>query len=351
MNNYLDKIYGEDDLIEVIKEKEIELINSSSKKRNEIEKEIKNIYNVIEKIKEKKREIINKNKKIIREDGKLILSCSYTLDNGYIYQTLVSMISLVSNAGNNTFYNIYLLVSPDLTKANKDILMSVEKSYNEHCKIIIIDMGNKFEGKDTNFRIPIATYYRLDLHNLLPDVDRIIYMDGDTAVYQDLSELIFLDMKGNYILGFLDSDPNALRKYNFKNPVVLCAGVILIDLSAMRKNNMTSKFNEFMNANLGKLEQRDQTVINVICQGKTSTLPPKYGMWNFRTFRDFKNHNNDHVRYNKKELLLAYIKPGILHYIIGKPFHKLINSYYFDEWWEYAKKSSYYEEIYNHTQH
>lgn len=63
LNNYLDKIYGEDDLIEVIKEKEIELINSSSKKRNEIEKEIKNIYNVIEKIKEKKREIINKIKK------------------------------------------------------------------------------------------------------------------------------------------------------------------------------------------------------------------------------------------------------------------------------------------------
>ena len=63
LNNYLDKIYGEDDLIEVIKEKEIELINSSSKKRNEIEKEIKNIYNVIEKIKEKKRETINKIKK------------------------------------------------------------------------------------------------------------------------------------------------------------------------------------------------------------------------------------------------------------------------------------------------
>ena len=311
----MDRIYGEKDLLQIIKEKERELANSSTKRRLEIEKEIENIYNVIEKIKEKKKEIINKKKKIIREDGKLILACSYSLDNGYIYPTLVAMTSLVINAGNNTFYNIYVLVSPDFTEENKNILMSVEKSNSKHCKIFIINMGKKFEGKDSSSRIPIATYYRLDLQNLLPDVDRIIYMDGDTAVFQDLSELIFLDMKGNYILGFLDSNPNSLRKYNIKNAVVLCAGVILIDLSALRKNNMTEKFNEFLNSNLGKLEQHDQTTINVVCQGKTSTLPPKFGMWNFKTFRHFKNYNNAHpsrLRFNKKELLMAYENPAII---------------------------------------
>ena len=60
-------------------------------------------------------------------------------------------------------------------------------------------MSDQYEGKDTNSDIPLASYYRLELHNLLPDVDRIIYMDGDTIVFQDLSELITLDMKGNYI--------------------------------------------------------------------------------------------------------------------------------------------------------
>ena len=352
LNNYLDKIYGEGDLLKIIKEKEREMINSSTKKRYKIEKEIENIYNIIEKIKKKKKEILDKNKKIIREDGKLILSCSYSLDNGYIYPTLVAMTSLVINAGNNTFYNIYVLISPDFTEENKNILMSVEKNYTEHCKIFFIDMGNKFEGKDTNFRIPIATYYRLDLHNILPDVDRIIYMDGDTAVFQDLSELIFLDMKGNYILGFLDSNPNALKKYKIKNAIVICAGVILMDLSALRKNNISEKFNKFMEENLGKLEQHDQTTINVVCQGKISTLPPKYGMWNYRTFREFKNFNYEHfswIRYNKKELSLAHENPAILHYVIGKPFHKFLNKYYYDEWWEYAKKTGYYREIRNYV--
>ena len=124
----------------------------------------------------------------------------------------------------------------------------------------------------------------------------IIYMDGDTAVFQDLSELIFLDMKGNYILGFLDSAPNALIKYNIKNAVVLCSGVLLMDLAALRKNNITEKFNEFLETNLGNIEQHDQTTINVVCQGKISTLPPKYGMWNFHNYRDC-NYNN-YIKYN-----------------------------------------------------
>ena len=81
-----------------------------------------------------------------------------------------------------------------------------------------------------------------------------------------------------------------------------------MDLSAMRKNNISEKFNKFMKENLGKLEQRDQTTINVVCQGKTAAIPPKYGIWNSRRFRDAKNHNYDYlpsIRYNKKELLLA----------------------------------------------
>ena len=176
-------------------------------------------------------------------------------------------------------------------------------------------MGNKFQGLDTNNRIPTATYYRLELHNILPDIDRILYMDGDTATFQDLSELITLDMEENYILGFLDSIPKALRKFKIKNPVVLCAGVIMIDLNALRVNNISKKYNVFLEQNLGNIYQHDQTIINVVIQGKISSLPPKYGMWNFKNEKEFKYHNNAHLpwlRYNKNECFLSYHYPAIL---------------------------------------
>ena len=90
-----------------------------------------------------------------------------------------------------------------------------------------------------------------------------------------------------------------------------------MDLSALRKNNITEKFNEFFKKYLGKIDQYDQTTINVVCQGKISTLPPKYGMWNYKFFREFYRHSKYQIPYvtiNKKELILAYKKPAILHY-------------------------------------
>ena len=128
LNNYIDNIYGEEDLLKIIKEKEEErdMLFTCKERKKEIEKQIKNIYNAIEQIKIKKKEIISNNKKIIRDDGKLILACSYSLNNDYTYPTLVSMTSLAINAGQNIFYNIYLLLSPDFTEENKQILISVE---------------------------------------------------------------------------------------------------------------------------------------------------------------------------------------------------------------------------------
>ena len=350
LNNHLDKIYGEEDLLTIIKEKEMEKFFSFGEKRKEIQSEIDKINEVIEQIRQKKKEIINNNKKILREDGKLMLDCSYSLNNGYTYPTLVSMTSLVINAGNNLFYNIYILISPDFTEENKEKLMSVEKKYKDYCKIIFINMDTKFDILDTDGRIPTASYYRLDLHNLLPDVDRILYLDGDTAIFQDLSDLITLDMKGNYILGFIDAQaPNFLEKYNVKDAFILCAGVLLMDLSAMRKNNLTEKFNKFFNKYLGNIDQHDQTTINVVCQGKISALPLKYGKWNYKYLKEFNGHCNcqlPFIRFNKKEIILAHKHPAIVHYVVGKPFQKGIkNRYYLKEWWNYAKKTDYYDEI------
>ena len=61
LNNYLDNIYGEEDLLKIIKEKEEErdMLFTCKERKKEIEKQIKNIYNAIEQIKIKKKEIIS----------------------------------------------------------------------------------------------------------------------------------------------------------------------------------------------------------------------------------------------------------------------------------------------------
>ena len=50
--------------------------------------------------------------------------------------------------------------------------------YPDKCSIIYFNMGNKYKGLGLNFRITTPAYYRLSLHELLPDVNRIIFRWG-----------------------------------------------------------------------------------------------------------------------------------------------------------------------------
>ena len=316
--------------------------------KKKIEEKNKEKQNEDEKGKKEKKE--QKDQKAIEVEikDKRRIACAYATDNAYVYPTLVAMTSLAENAGKNTFYDIYVMINPEFTNEHKKVLKSVETKHPEHCQVIFIDMGNKFKGEKTNTKITTPAYYRLELHNLLPNVDRVIWMDGDTAVFEDLTELITLDMKGNYIMGFLDSIPEAIERFNIKNATVLCSGVLLMDLNALRNNNMTEKFTKFMIEEKEKINQHDQTVINVVCQGKIAPLPPKYGIWSFEAEKYALMHNNrqrPHLRYNKDEFVKAYYHPAILHYVWPKPFWKKKRPIFNKEWWNYAQKSGYYNEV------
>ena len=149
------------------------------------------------------------------------------------------MTSLVYYAGPNTFYNI--LHIGDFKQQSKKFLNTIQKNYPDKCSIFYFNMENKYKGLSLNFRINTPIYYRISLHELLPDVDRIIWLDGDTIVFDDLTELIKIDMKGNLIMGFLDSVPDAIKNFRFKAPTVVCCGVLLMDLDGIRKNGYSKK--------------------------------------------------------------------------------------------------------------
>ena len=127
-----------------------------------------------------------------------------------------------------------------------------------------------------------------------------------------------------------------------------------MDLNALRKNNISEKYNKFLEANLGKIEQHDQTTINVVCQGKTSTLPPKYGMWNFVKREDLIKHNcygniNSNIKaYDEKEFFKAWKLPAIIHYVRAKPWKRkgsFTHREFHEKWWEYAQKSDEFDNI------
>ena len=156
-------------------------------------------------------------------------------------------------------------------------------------------------------------------------------------------------MKGNVIMGFLDNLPNALKSFGYKKATVLCSGVLLMDLSGLRKYGYSKKIADFISKNKKKLIQHDQTIINVVMQDKIAPLPPKYGIWGFKNKKKAKKHLEKQwpkLKYNKDEFFYAVKHPAILHFAGKKPFWRK-HTVFEKEWWDFARLTSYYEDIYS----
>ena len=156
-------------------------------------------------------------------------------------------------------------------------------------------------------------------------------------------------MKGNIIMGFLDRRSNALQSFGFKRATVICNGVLLMDLDGLRKYGYSKRIKDFIDKNKKRLVQHDQTIINAVMQGKISPLPPKYGIWGWKNKITAKNHLKrqwPELRYNETEYFYALDHPAIIHYAGKKPFWR-INTAFEKEWWNYARLTGYYNDIYS----
>ena len=279
---------------------------------------------------------------------------AYGLNNQYTYPTLVSMTSILENSSSHTYYIFYILVDEKTFKNNnKQILTSLEKKY-DRCEVNIIEISDENLKNANTKRYPLAAYYRLILAEIIPDLNRIIYLDGDTLIYDDLSEMYNLEMENNIILGFVDNSYKKAEEFGIQTYKYIVSGVLLINLKKIRKENITQKFFEFMDKYQDKLTQEDQTVINIVLHGRIGLLPPKFGMWNFHTKDSLLNHNNYGNQnlgikaYDEKEIIKAWNTPSIIHYVRAKPWRirtKITHIKFHEDWWEYAKMTNYYKNI------
>ena len=254
------------------------------------------------------------------------VAIAYGLNNKYIYPTIVSMTSILENRFIHTYYIFYLLVDKITFKlADKKKLMNIENKY-ERCEVNIIEIPKDMIKHANTKRYPISAYYRLLLSELIPNLNRIIYLDGDTLIYTDLTEMFNLEMGKNVMLGFVDNAYDKAKKFGIKTYKYIVSGILLINLKTIRRENISTQFFDFIDKNKDRLAQEDQTVINIVLHGRIDFLPPKYGIWNFCNKKAVLYHNkysNEKLgvkAYNKKEILKAYNSPSIIHFVRGKPW-------------------------------
>lgn len=282
---------------------------------------------------------------------------SYSLDSKLIYPTLISMLSGLEN--NNKEKNIliyHLLLSYDFNKSEIYKFESLKDSYEVKINYYIIP--HIFSGLKTWTKGTDCVYYKIILPLMFPDLNRIIYIDGDTLIRKDIFEMYNYSFNENYILGYPFYMPYVMDSYGINATHYINGGCLLFNIKKIREDHKDIDLLQFTIKNNSVLRFREQDSINYIFYPKIGFLPLKYGIYMIpnKSFKSLSRYTRSPL--NLTEGYEAVKDPSIAHFSCCWPkvwSNGSKNLFrdddiclrYQKEFYYYAKKTKYYSDIYN----
>ncbi len=237
--------------------------------------------------------------------------------------TATSIVSLLENNKKSGTIHI-LYIKKDMTdETERKIKLMVEK-YGRTIEFINMPDWSKRLGislKSCKSGWLGFGYNRLFITDLVPEnIDRVLYMDSDTIVEQDISYLWDIDFEDNYLAGV---DDCLSKNYNeiveISDTATYCnAGVLLLNIKKWRQDNLKEKFIEYVVARNGYFVFNEQSVINSVCSDKIKILPCKYNtttlVYSFEYDELMRMRNPGKYAYSREEYYSARENPAITHF-------------------------------------
>lgn len=240
-------------------------------------------------------------------------------DDIYVKHASVVIASILINASPCDNLNFYILDGgiSDQNIANIEKLKSI-KLCNIHIIKVNDSLFDDYKQVKTHKYISVATYYRLKLPTLLPNVDKTLYLDCDFVVNTSLNSLYNIDLDNKPIAGVLDVKKSMVDK----NPTYINAGMLLIDIKKMKELDLENKFLKWTQKNVNDITCGDQEIINEVCKGQIKLIDDE---WNVQS----SNFTNRSCYTNK---------PKGIHFISKKkPWHFGSYSYHKSYYFKYLQ--------------
>ena len=265
-----------------------------------------------------------------------------------------SMLEQVSSAN---IYDIVVLES-DLSEDSKDRLHLMAKRwsnvalrfYNPTAML----SGRKLQ-KNTTDHISMETYYRFLIADILPEYDKVLYLDCDTVILSDVADLFATEL-GTYAIGAAidpeipgqrQDDPSLVSYmrevlHMEESDPYLQAGVLVLDLRAM---NALHSVDEWLNlAGERRYRYNDQDILNKECKGHLHLLPLS---WN--TVVNCNNRRLPIIERGPYPILAAYLEarenPKLVHYAgFEKPWDAPFSDFAY-LFWDFASRSTFFDRV------
>lgn len=205
---------------------------------------------------------------------------------------------------------------------------SIERhSRCSRCDVVAGDLAG-LEGRVNVARFSRATWMRLLLPELLPEIDRLIYIDCDVLVRGDFHQLWGTDMKGADVAAvrdffhptFATGVPHAVAALGAQpDTPYYNSGVMILDLAGWRRDDFSRQAVAYAVEHGDALHFADQDAINLVAAGRICELSPK---WNVQvgalSTREITEYNAEHgLAVNARELKR---EARVIHFTHFKPW-------------------------------
>ena len=158
------------------------------------------------------------------------------------------------------------------------------------------------DGPNTRKRWSYMSMLRLALPEILPEEDRVLWLDVDTICNRDVTELIRTDLDGCYV-GMAEEPIRSRRPFRYYN-----AGVMPMDLEKLRDGTYLELI-RYVNSR--EMDFPDQDVLNLLCQTKIREISPYW---------------------NSNKWIVEVSDPGITHFAADRAYERQ------PLWQEYDRK-------------
>lgn len=189
-------------------------------------------------------------------------------DKNFVMQTSVAIESLYRNKADATEYEIFIL----LVDQGKEIADSFKALERKDLSIELISVSlERYQNIKQIAHVPLASLLKFDICDLVLQHDKLLYLDGDIIVRQDLCALYDTELGDNYVAGI----PHSLGIVTGEKKVN--GGVLLFNAAKIRKEKLREVFVETRQS-LGDRKSMDQETFHMVFGEKKVYLAPKYNV-------------------------------------------------------------------------
>ncbi len=218
-----------------------------------------------------------------------VLPIVFTCDDSYFQYTCVVIRSIMENSRKDVKYEINI-ISESISEENRGIAQKMIATHpNFSIAYHIISIENR-EQYHLNSYMSLSTYYRFFIFDILKEYRRVLYLDSDLIVENDISFLADLNFKDKaaaacpspYVQNLVrNPDGHTFTPDYFYKVLKMTdpseyfnAGVILFNVEKIRKERIDKAFFEAI-SNIDQPIFQDQDILNsVIAQhGGVQMLP------------------------------------------------------------------------------